>query len=181
MYHPICKKSALKRRNSTQSSWFFLNFRYFEHSLIRTKCLVLCMFKVTDEYCNNNAFMTKELRKKIMLRSNPKNNFRRRRNHDNWCKFKRQCNRCFKISKNQSFRSRISSVNVTKTSFLHLLKKSLIENFIFCAVLKIWQKTPKNKNNISVAIWTWNRLQTVNSSGKVLNDSLMTKHSVLKK
>ena len=50
-------------------------------------------------------------------------------------------------TKFEVFHKRISSVNVTKSNFsksflriwLHLLKKSLIENFTFCAVLlKIW-------------------------------------------
>ena len=38
-------KSAFKRRNPTALSKFliFFNFRYFEHSLIRTKCLVLLL------------------------------------------------------------------------------------------------------------------------------------------
>ena len=33
---------------------FFLNFQYFEHSLIQTKCLVPCMFELTDAYCKRS-------------------------------------------------------------------------------------------------------------------------------
>ena len=36
---------------------------------------------------NNNAFMTKELRKQIMKRSKLKNKFTRNRHHENWCNF----------------------------------------------------------------------------------------------
>ena len=33
---------------------FFLNFQYFEHFLIQTKCLVPCMFELTDAYCKKS-------------------------------------------------------------------------------------------------------------------------------
>ena len=36
-----------------QNSQFFLNFRYFEHTLILTKCLVPCMFTLTEVYYIN--------------------------------------------------------------------------------------------------------------------------------
>ena len=36
-----------------QNHWLFLNFRFFEHSLILTKCLVPCMFELTDLCCIN--------------------------------------------------------------------------------------------------------------------------------
>ena len=39
---------------------------------------------------NNNAFMSKELRKSIMLRSKLKNTFNKNRSYENWCKYKRQ-------------------------------------------------------------------------------------------
>ena len=43
---------------------------------------------------NNNAFMTKELQKEIMLRSKLKYKFNKERNHINWCNYKRQRNHC---------------------------------------------------------------------------------------
>ena len=46
---------------------------------------------------NNNAFMTKELRKEIMLLSKLKNKFNKERNHINWCNYKRQRNHCLSI------------------------------------------------------------------------------------
>ena len=39
---------------------------------------------------NNNAFMSKELRKSIMLRSKLENNFNKNRFYKNWCKYKRE-------------------------------------------------------------------------------------------
>ena len=41
---------------------------------------------------NNKAFMTKELQKEAMLQSKLKNKFHKRRNHINWCNYKRQRN-----------------------------------------------------------------------------------------
>ena len=46
---------------------------------------------------NNNAFMTKELRKEIMLQSKLKNKFNKERNHINRCNYKHQCNHCLSI------------------------------------------------------------------------------------
>ena len=46
---------------------------------------------------NNNAFVTKELRKEIMLRSKLKSKFNKERNHINWCNYKCQRNRCLNI------------------------------------------------------------------------------------
>ena len=42
--------------------------------------------------CNNNSFMTKDLKKEIMKRSKLKNSFNKNRNHVNWCKSKSQRN-----------------------------------------------------------------------------------------
>ena len=41
---------------------------------------------------NNSAFMTKELRKEIMKKSELKNNFNKNINQENWCKYKTQRN-----------------------------------------------------------------------------------------
>ena len=43
---------------------------------------------------NDNAFMTKELRKEIMLRSKLKNKFNKERNHINWYNCKLHLNHC---------------------------------------------------------------------------------------
>ena len=47
----------------------------------------------------------------------------------------------FTVHKKWSFPWRISSVNVTKRIWSHLLKKLLMENFIFYAVLLFFQKS----------------------------------------
>ena len=46
---------------------------------------------------NNNAFMTKSLRKAIMLRSRLKNNFSKQRSDENWDNYKKQRNFCVKL------------------------------------------------------------------------------------
>ena len=48
---------------------------------------------------NNNAFMTRELRKELMLLSKLKNKFNKGRNHIKWCNYKRERNHCLSISK----------------------------------------------------------------------------------
>ena len=46
---------------------------------------------------NNNAFMTKELRSKIMLQSKLKNKFNKEKNHINWCNYKCRLYHCLSI------------------------------------------------------------------------------------
>ena len=46
---------------------------------------------------NSNAFMTKSLRKAIMLRSRLKNNFNKQRSDKNWDNYKKQRNFCVKL------------------------------------------------------------------------------------
>ena len=41
---------------------------------------------------NNSPFMTKNLRKQIMVRSKLRNNYNKNRNYENWCKYKLQRN-----------------------------------------------------------------------------------------
>ena len=66
---------------------------------------------------NNGAFMTKKLREEIMKRSKLKNNFNKKRSHENWCKYKPQRNYCVNLlrkSKRQYF-SNISDVTDNKS------------------------------------------------------------------
>ena len=46
---------------------------------------------------NNNAFMTKNLKKQLMMRSKPRNNYKKNRNYGNWCKYKRQRKLCLNL------------------------------------------------------------------------------------
>ena len=41
--------------------------------------------------------MTKNLRKQIMVLSKLRNDYYKNRNHENWCKYKRQCNLCLNV------------------------------------------------------------------------------------
>ena len=73
---------------------------------------------------NNNAFMAKELRKKIMSRSKLKNKFNKERNYINWCSYKRQRNRCLSIlcKTNKEY---FNSLNIKQVSDNKLFWKSV--------------------------------------------------------
>ena len=78
---------------------------------------------------NNNAFMTKELRKEIMLRSKLKNKFNKERNHINWCNYKRQRNYCLSILR-KSKKEYFNSLNMKQVSDNKLFWKS-VKPFFF--------------------------------------------------
>ena len=60
---------------------------------------------------NNNVFMTKSLRKAIMLRSRLKNNFNKQRSDENWDNYKKQRNFCVKLLR-QTKEKYFSDINV---------------------------------------------------------------------
>ena len=64
---------------------------------------------------NNNAFMTKSLRKAIMLRSRLKNNFNKQRSDENWDNYKKQRNFCVKLLR-QTKEKYFSDINVKSIS-----------------------------------------------------------------
>ena len=64
---------------------------------------------------NNNAFMTKSLRKAIMLRSRLKNNFNKQRSDENWDNYKKQRNFCVKLLR-QTKEKYFSDTNVKSIS-----------------------------------------------------------------
>ena len=72
----------------------------------------------------NNTSMTKKLRKEIMKRSTLKHNFKKNRNHENWCKYKTQRNYCVNLlrkSKKQYFRDiNVRDVSDSKSSWKSL-------------------------------------------------------------
>ena len=69
---------------------------------------------------NNNPFMTKDLRKQIMVRSKLRNIFNKNRNYENWCKYKCQRNLCLNLSRK------------TKKSFYkNLDEKQIFDNKVF--------------------------------------------------
>ena len=64
---------------------------------------------------NNNAFMTKSLKKAIMLRSRLKNNFNKQRSDENWDNYKKQRNFCVKLL-HQTKEKYFSDINVKSIS-----------------------------------------------------------------
>ena len=69
--------------------------------------------------------MTKELRKKIMLRSKIKNKFNKETNHIKLCNYKRQRNRCLSILR-KTKKEYFNSINIKQVS----------ENKLFCKNIK---------------------------------------------
>ena len=63
---------------------------------------------------NNNSFMTKDLRRQIMVRSNSETS--QNRNYENWCKYKRQRNLCLNL------------LRKTKTSFYKNLDEKQVSD-----------------------------------------------------
>ena len=72
---------------------------------------------------NNNAFMTKELRKEVILRSKLKNKFNNEKNHMNWCNYKRQRNHCLRILR-KTKKEYFDSLNIKQVSDNKLFWKS---------------------------------------------------------
>ena len=64
---------------------------------------------------NNNDFMTKSLRKAIMLRSRLKNNFNKQRSDENWDNYKKQRNFCVKLLR-QTKEKYFNDINVKSIS-----------------------------------------------------------------
>ena len=69
---------------------------------------------------NSNPFMTKDLRKQIMVRSKLRNIFNKNRDYENWFKYKRQRNLCLNL------------LRKTKKSFYKSLdEKEVSDNKVF--------------------------------------------------
>ena len=90
---------------------------------------------------NNNAFMTKELQKEIMLRSKLKNKFNKERNHINWCNYKRHRNHFLSIL-----------LKTKKEYFNSLNMKQVSDNKLFWKSVKPFfndKGSNSSKNNVS--------------------------------
>ena len=68
--------------------------------------------------------MTKELRKKTMLRSKLKNRFDKERIHINWCNYKGQSNHCLSILRKNK-KEYFNSLNIKQVSDNGLFWKSV--------------------------------------------------------
>ena len=89
---------------------------------------------------NNNVFMTKSLRKAIMLRSRLKNNFNKQRSDENWDNYKKQRNFCVKLLR-QTKEKYFSDINV----------KSISDNKKFWKTIKpFFSNTGLNANNMTL-------------------------------
>ena len=87
---------------------------------------------------NNNAFMTKSLRKAIMLRSRLKNNFNKKKSDENWDNYKKQRNFCVKFLR-QTKEKYVSDINV----------KSISDNKKFWKTIKpFFSNKGLNRNNM---------------------------------
>ena len=73
---------------------------------------------------NNNAFMTKELRNEITLRSKLKNKFNKERNHIKWCNYKHQRNHCLSILR-KTKKEYFNNLNIKQVSDNKLFWKSV--------------------------------------------------------
>ena len=71
--------------------------------------------KVKVLHFNNNVFMTKSLRKAIMLKSRLENNFKKQRSDENWDTYKKQRNFCVKLLR-QTKEKYFSDINVKSIS-----------------------------------------------------------------
>ena len=73
----------------------------------------------------NNPFVSKKLRKNIMLPSKLKYSFNKHRSYKNWCKYKRQCNFC------------VNLLRRTKWNFVENVNEKIIpDNRIFWKEIK---------------------------------------------
>ena len=74
---------------------------------------------------NNNPFMTKQLRKEIMVKSELRNEFNKSRTSENWKKYKQQGNKCLSILK-----------GTTTNYFNNLNPKFIADNKKFLSAVK---------------------------------------------
>ena len=91
-----------------------LNYSTFQAVLLEISNLITTV-KVKVIGFNNSAYMTKSLRKAIMLRSSLKNNFNKKRCDKNWNNYKTQRNFCVKLV-HQTKEKYFNNVNVKSVS-----------------------------------------------------------------
>ena len=92
------------------------NFSYSIFQVVFLEILnKIAPVKVKVLHFNNNVFMTKSLRKAIMLKSRLENNFNKRRSDENWDTYKKQRNFCVKVLR-QTKEKYFSDINVESIS-----------------------------------------------------------------
>ena len=73
------------------------------HNIFRNTLDQFAPIKEKKVRCNNSKFMSKQLRKSIMIRSKLRNNYNKNRTSENWMKYKTQRNICTNILKKTKF------------------------------------------------------------------------------
>ena len=123
-------KFKLNSQTNLSYSTFQEVFLEILNKIAPVKVKVLCF--------NNNAFMTKSLRKAVMLRSRLKNNLNKQRSDENWNNYKKQRNFCVKLLR-QTKEKFFSDINV----------KSISDNKKFWKTIKpFFSNKGLNKNSM---------------------------------
>ena len=104
-------ETELKLKLNSQTNLSYSTFQAVFLEILNNIALV----KVKVLHFNNNASMTKSLRKAIMLKSRLKNNFNKKRSDENWENYKKQWNFCVKLPR-QTNEKYFSDINVKSIS-----------------------------------------------------------------
>ena len=110
-FYPKKFETELKLKSNSQTNLSYSTFQAVLLEILNK----IAPVKVKVLRFNNNAFMTKSLRKAIMLRSNLKNNFNKQRSDENWDNHRKQRNYCVKLLC-QTKEKYFSNINVKSIS-----------------------------------------------------------------
>ena len=92
-FYPKKFETELKLKSNSQTNLSYSTFQAVLLEILNK----IAPVKVKVLRFSNNAFMTKSLRKAIMLRSKLKNNFNKQRSYENWGIYKKKRNIVFKL------------------------------------------------------------------------------------
>ena len=104
-------ETELKLKSNSQTNLSYSTFQAVFLEILNK----IAPVKVKVLRFNNNAFMTKSIRKAIMLRSRLKRNFNKKRSDENWDNYKKQRNFCVKLHR-ETKEKYFSDINVKSIS-----------------------------------------------------------------
>ena len=104
-------ETELKLKLNSQTNFSYSTFQVVFLEILNK----IAPVKVKVLHFNNNVFMTKSLRKAIMLKSRLENNFNKQRSDENWDTYKKQRNFCVKVLR-QTKEKYFSDINVESIS-----------------------------------------------------------------
>ena len=104
-------ETELKLKLNSQTNFSYSTFQAVFLEILNK----IAPVKVKVLHFNNNVFMTKSLRKAIMLKSRLENNFNKQRSDENWDTYKKQRNFCVKVLR-QTKEKYFSDINVESIS-----------------------------------------------------------------